>query len=203
MPSIDTIIFDLGGVLIDWNPDYVFQKTIPDAERRAFFYQNICTHDWNIEQDAGRPLAVATEQLVAENPDWETEIRDFYGRWEDMLGGPIPETVDLFRELRGLGRHRFYALTNWSHETFPVALGRYDFLHWFDGRVVSGEEMTRKPFDDIYEILLERYSVEPQRAVFIDDNADNVAAAERLGIHGIRFENAADLRGRLVGLGVI
>ena len=128
MKQINTIIFDLGGVLIDWNPEYVFREVIPDDDRRNYFFQHICTHDWNIEQDAGRPLAVATEMLVREFPDWETEIRTYYDRWEDMLGGPIHDTVDILRSLRDQKKHRLLALTNWSGETFPVALGLYDFL---------------------------------------------------------------------------
>lgn len=189
-----TIIFDLGGVLIDWNPEYVFRKVIPDVERRQFFFENICTHDWNVEQDAGRPIAVATELLVNQYPEWETEIRSYYGRWEEMLGGPIHETVELLRELRDRGEHRLLALTNWSAETFPVALERYDFLHWFEGIVVSGDEKTRKPFPDIYQTLLSRYSVDPATAVFIDDGIKNVHGAENLGIRGIHFQNAAALR---------
>lgn len=200
--QIDTIIFDLGGVLIDWNPEYVFREVIPDAERRAHFFENICTSDWNVEQDAGRLLQVATDQLVAEHPDWEPEIRAYYGRWVEMLGGPIDETVELFRELRERGEHKIYALTNWSHETFPIALGMYDFLHWFDGRIVSGEERTRKPFADIYEILLERFNVAPERAVFIDDSLKNVRGGEAVGIRGIHFQSAAQLREDLEKLGV-
>jgi 2-haloacid dehalogenase len=195
--QLDTIIFDLGGVLIDWNPEYVFRTVIPEDDRRAFFFANICTSDWNVEQDAGRTLQEGTDLLVAQWPEWESEIRTFYGRWEDMLGGPIPETVELFRALKEQGMHRLLALTNWSHETFPVALERYDFLHWFEGIVVSGVEKTRKPFTDIYKILLERYSVDPERAVFIDDNLHNVKAAESLGIKGVHFLSADDLREKL------
>ena len=193
MKKITTIIFDLGGVLIDWNPEYVFRTLIPDDARRAFFFQNICTHDWNVEQDAGRPIAVATEMLIQEHPEWVSEIRDYYGRWEDMLGGPIPETVDILRQLRDKGQHRLLALTNWSGETFPVALARYDFLHWFEGIVVSGDEGTRKPFPDIYQILLDRYNVNPAEAVFIDDSHKNVQAAEDLNIHGIHFQSPMQL----------
>lgn len=200
--QIDTIIFDLGGVLIDWNPEYVFREVIPDAERRAYFFENICTSDWNVEQDAGRPLQVATDQLVVEHPDWEPEIRAYYGRWVEMLGGPIDETVELFRELRERGDHKIYALTNWSHETFPIALGMYDFLHWFDGRIVSGEERTRKPFADIYEILLQRFNVAPERAVFIDDSLKNVRGGEAVGIRGIHFQSPAQLREELRKLSV-
>lgn len=191
---ISTIIFDLGGVLIDWNPEYVFRHLIPDPERRRFFFENICTHEWNVEQDAGRPIAEATELLVNQHPEWEPEIRAYYGRWEEMLGGPIPETVELLRELRDSGEHRLLALTNWSSETFPVALARYDFLHWFEGIVVSGDEKTRKPFPHIYELLLDRYGVNPAEAIFIDDSLKNVEAAEALGIHGVHFQGAEALR---------
>ena len=200
--TISTIIFDLGGVLIDWNPEYVFRELIPDPERRRFFFENICTHEWNIEQDAGRPLAEATELLVNEHPDWESEIRAYYGRWEEMLGGPIHETVELLRELRDREEHRLLALTNWSGETFPVALSRYDFLHWFEGIVVSGDEKTRKPFADIYEILLDRYEVNPSQAVFIDDSLKNVEGAEAVGIKGIHFQSTAQLKESLLEWGV-
>ena len=199
---INTIIFDLGGVLIDWNPEYVYRKVIPDPERRRFFFENICTHEWNVEQDAGRPLAEATELLVNEYPEWENEIRAFYGRWEEMLGGPIHETVDLLRELRENEAHRLLALTNWSGETFPVALSKYDFLHWFEGIVVSGDEKTRKPFADIYEILLDRYQVNPEQAIFIDDSLKNVEGAEAVGINGIHFQGTAQLRETLQEWGV-
>ena len=194
MNNIKTIIFDLGGVLIDWNPAYVFEKVIPDDARRAFFFQNICTHDWNVEQDAGRPIVVATEMLVEKHPEWESEIRDYYGRWEEMLGGPIEGTVGLLRTLREQGQHRLLALTNWSSETFPVALARYDFLHWFEGIVVSGDEGTRKPFPEIYQILLDRYEVDPETAVFIDDSAHNIAGAAALQIKGIHFKSPDQLR---------
>ena len=200
--AINTIIFDLGGVLIDWNPEYVFREVIPDPERRRFFFENICTHDWNVEQDAGRPIAEATEMLVTEFPEWEPEIRAYYGRWEEMLGGPIHDTVELLRELRDRQEHRLLALTNWSNETFPVALSRYDFLQWFEGIVVSGDEKTRKPFADIYEILLDRYEVVPEEAVFIDDSLKNVEGAEIVGINGIHYQGTAQLRDTLSEWGI-
>ncbi len=199
---LNTIIFDLGGVLIDWNPEYVFRQVIPDAEKRRYFFDNICTHDWNVEQDAGRTLADGTALLVEQFPEWEHEIRAFYGRWEEMLGGPIPDTVRILEELRDAGTHRLLALTNWSHETFPVALERYDFLHWFEGILVSGTEKTRKPFRDIYELMLSRYQVEPGKAVFIDDSLKNVEGAQGVGLHGIHFRSPDGLRQALRELGV-
>ncbi len=199
---LSTIIFDLGGVLIDWNPEYVFREVIPEEERRRYFFDNICTPEWNIEQDAGRPLAEATDLLVKQWPDWEPEVRSFYGRWEEMLGGPIQETVELLRELRDLGTHRLLALTNWSAETFPVALERYEFLQWFEGIVVSGTERTRKPFADIYQVLLDRYGVSAEESVFIDDSLKNVEGAAAIGMHGIHFQNTEQLREALRSFGV-
>ena len=139
MKKIDTIVFDLGGVLIDWNPDYVYKHIFPNETERKWFYDNICTPDWNEEQDAGRSLGEGTEHLVKKFPEHETSIRAYYGRWKEMLGGPIHETVEIFRQLKFHTDLKLYALTNWSAETFPVALELYDFLHWFDGRLVSGE----------------------------------------------------------------
>jgi 2-haloacid dehalogenase len=203
MTIIKTIIFDLGGVLIDWNPEYVFSSLIPDTERRQFFFEHVCPYSWNVEQDAGRTFEEATNERVALFPEWEPEIRAYYGRWEEMLGGPIHETVDLFKALKDKQLHQIVALTNWSHESFPVAQARYDFLGWFDGIVVSGVEKTRKPYLPIYEILLERYGVEPTTAVFIDDSLPNVEAARSLGIHGVHFQSAAQLKTDLEALGVV
>lgn len=199
----NTVIFDLGGVLIDWNPDYVFDQIFDDPARKQFFYENICTPHWNEEQDAGRPLQVATELLLAQFPEWETEIKAYYGRWEEMLGGPIHETVEILRTIRDAGSHRLYALTNWSAETFPVALERFDFLHWFEGIVVSGTERTRKPFGDFYQILFDRYGVDPAQAVFIDDNARNVEAGKQLGLTSLRFTTAGQLAQELRELGIL
>ncbi|MFM7672432.1 MAG: HAD family hydrolase [Bacteroidota bacterium] len=196
--AVDTIIWDLGGVLIDWKTTYVFDEHYFDSlDKRDHFFEHICTSDWNENQDAGYPIAKATEEKIAEHPSWESAIRDFYGRWEDMLGGPIQETVDVFRDLRATKRYKFYALTNWSAETFPKALARYDFLHWFDGRVVSGEEKTRKPFPDFYQILLNRYQIDTASSLFIDDNLRNVRAAEALNIPSVQFQDPVQLRAEL------
>jgi 2-haloacid dehalogenase len=193
--NINTIIFDLGGVLIDWNPRYVFDNNYFDtAEKRDYFFNNICTNDWNEEQDAGRSIVEATQILVQQFPDWEQPIRDYYGRWTDMLKASIPETVELFRELKKSERYKIYALTNWQAGLFDIALVRYNFLHWFDGRVVSGEEKTRKPFPEFYQRLLDRYNVNPAEALFIDDNLRNVKAAETLGITSIHFQSPSQLK---------
>ena len=192
--DINTIIFDLGGVLVDWNPKYLFDENYFENEaKRNYFFDHICTPDWNEEQDAGRSIVDATQLLVAQHPEWEGAIRDFYGRWVEMLGGPILDTVDIFKSIKNTGKYRTYALTNWQAGLFDIALCRYDFLHWFDGRVVSGVEQTRKPFPEFYKILLERYAVHPQEAIFIDDNMRNVQAALELGIDSIHFQSPQQL----------
>jgi 2-haloacid dehalogenase len=204
MYKINTIIFDLGGVLIDWNPSYVFNDDYFDSrEKRDYFFENICTPGWNENQDAGYPIAKATEEKIALFPEWEKEIRDYYGRWTEMLRGPIRETVDIFRELKQNPGLKIYALTNWSAETFPVALERFDFLQWFDGRVVSGEEKMRKPFPEFYRLLLDRYHVKPGEALLIDDNLRNVKAGELLGIQSIHFKNAIKLKEQLINFQLI
>jgi len=192
--KIKAIIFDLGNVLIDWNPKYVFDKLIEDEEKRKHFFENICTPDWNEEQDAGRSIKQATEELVKKHPDWKDAIEAFYGRWTEMLGGPINETVDILWKLKQSNHYKLYALTNWSAETFPVALGLYDFLHWFDGRVVSGEEKMRKPNPAFYQILLDRYQLKAEETLFIDDSLRNISAAEKLGIKSILFQSPQQLQ---------
>ena len=188
--TINTIIFDLGGVLIDWNPRYVYRTIFDSEEEVEWFLNNVCTSEWNERQDEGYLLVKATEELIAKFPEWEKEISAYYGRWIEMLGGPIEETVEIFRQLKKNTALKIYALTNWSAELFPIALDRYDFLHWFDGRVVSGEEKTRKPFPEFYQILLDRYSIDPGHAVFIDDNLRNIKGGEEEGITGIHFQNS-------------
>jgi 2-haloacid dehalogenase len=201
--EIKAIIWDLGNVLVDWNPRYVFDRLIEDESRRAYFFENICTMDWNENQDAGYPIAQATQDLVSRHPDWKEYIEAYYGRWEEMLGGPIEGTVALFRRIRAEGKYKFYALTNWSHELFPTALRLYNFLHLFDGRVVSGEERMRKPDPRFYNILLDRYGLKPDEALFIDDNARNVRAAEELGIRSVLFQSPAQLETALKEQGII
>ena len=200
---IDTLIFDLGAVLIDWNPNYLYRTIFEDETERHLFLSTICTPDWNEEQDGGRSIQDGTELQVARFPQHKTAIEAFYGRWSEMLGGPIAATVAIFAELRATDKYRFYALTNWSAETFPIAQERFDFLSWFDGIVVSGIEKDRKPFASFYHTLLNRYSVESDKALFIDDNRRNVEAAEALGIRSLHFTSPDNLRNDLIQLGVL
>ncbi|MGC6421727.1 MAG: HAD family hydrolase [Flavobacteriaceae bacterium] len=201
MKPINTIIFDLGGVLIDWNPAYVFLDAFHgDREKMEWFFEKICTSDWNENQDAGYPLQQATEDRVALFPQYEAYIRMYYGRWEEMLGGPMEATVAILGELIKNPNVKVVALTNWSAETFPVALERFDFLHWFEGIVVSGVEKTRKPFPEIYQLTLDRFNLEAEHSLFIDDNLRNIQAAQKMGIQTHHFQKpsllATDLTNR-------
>lgn len=198
MKNIDTIIFDLGGVLIDWNPEYVYLDVFKgDREKMKWFFDTICTNDWNENQDAGYPLSKATEERVKLFPEHEELIRMYYGRWEEMLGDAIDDTVTILEQLIDSDKYKVVALTNWSHETFPVALRKFEFLHWFEGIIVSGEEKTRKPFKDIYELTLNRFQIKPENSIFIDDNLRNIEAAKALGINSIHFKSALLLKEHL------
>jgi len=199
---IDTIIFDLGGVLIDWNPRYVYRKIFKTEEEVDWFLQNVTTSEWNENQDAGYPLHKATEELIAKHPKWEPEIKAYYGRWLEMLGEDIHETVEILRELKDTGKYKLYALTNWSAETFPHALKRFEFFKVFDGVVVSGQEKMRKPSAEFYKILIDRYHLDPVSTIFIDDSLRNVKGAEAVGITGIHFHNPTQLRNELRRKGI-
>ncbi|MCC2547268.1 HAD family phosphatase [Hymenobacter sp. BT175] len=201
--SITAVIFDLGGVLIDWNPRYLYRKLIADEAEMTRFLDTITTPDWNEEQDAGRSLAEGTALLAAQHPEHRELIEHFYGRWPEMLGGAIQGTVDILAELRDAGNYTLYALTNWSAETFPVAQQQFGFLSWFEGIVVSGTEKMRKPAPAFYQLLLTRYDLEPGQAVFIDDNERNIRAAEALGLHALLFQTPEQLRQDLLALGVL
>jgi len=199
---ITTIIFDLGNVLVDWNPMHVYRDYFDSEEKRNYFFDNICTADWNEMQDEGRSIVDATQELVKKYPDWEQPIRDYYGRWTEMLKGPIPGTVEIFRQLKGNGKYKIYALTNWQAGLFDIALVRYNFMHWFDGRVVSGVEKMRKPFPQFYQRLLDRYNVNPAEALFIDDSLRNVKGAEAVGIKSIHFTSPEQLKEELNKKGI-
>ena len=203
MTEIKNVIFDLGGVLIDWNPEYVYLEVFKgDREKMKWFFDKICTMDWNENQDAGYPLQQATEERVKLFPEYEEWIRIYYGRWEEMLGKQIDGTVTILKQLIDNPNYKVVALTNWSAETFPIALERFDFLHWFEGIVVSGTEKMRKPFNEIYELTLNRFNIEASQSLFIDDNARNIEAAKKMGINTIRFNNPTQLKSELKSLNI-
>ena len=192
--NIKTIILDLGGVLIDWNPEYLYRKIFNnDESKMEWFLTEICPYSWNENQDAGKSWPLAIEEKVAEHPQYREWIEAYYYRWEEMLGGSLQGTIEILKKLIDSKKYQILALTNWSADTFPKALQHFEFLHWFDGIVVSGEENTRKPFHDIYQILFERYNVTPSEAIFIDDNTKNIEAGNELGLNCINFKSPTDL----------
>ena len=202
--KIENIIFDLGGVLLDWNPEYLYTKIIEDdQEKMDWFLQNICTTEWNIEQDAGRSFKEGTDLLLDQYPQYESWIRAFYVRWNEMLKGEIKDTVLTLNKLSELNELKLYALTNWSVETFPIAEARFPFLKLFEGIVVSGMENTIKPFPQIYQILLNRYQFDAEKCLFIDDNKENVEAATHIGMAAIHFKNPYQLNEELLQMGIL
>ncbi len=202
-PMIDTIIFDLGGVLIDWNPKYLYRKIFDTEEEVEDFLDNICTFSWNEEQDGGRSIAEANALLIDQYPEHEDEIRAFYGRWTEMLGGAIEPMVDIFKACKAKSEYNVYALTNWSAETWPIAWSTFPFLHQFDGIVVSGQERLKKPDKAIYERIISRYGIEPQKAIFIDDNLRNIKAAKKHGLHTIHHLDPDSTADKLRALKII
>jgi 2-haloacid dehalogenase len=198
----DIVVFDLGGVLIDWNPRHLYRKLFTgDEAAMEHFLATVCTHEWNRGQDAGRTFAEGARLLKAEHPDKAGLIDAYCARFDEMMPGPITGSVDILADLKSSGAP-LYCLTNFSAETYPSTFERFEFLRWFRGVVVSGEVGVIKPDPRIFELLLERFAIDPQRAVYIDDVAANVDAARPFGIHAIHFTTPAALRAELVELGL-
>lgn len=196
---IKNIIFDFGAVLVDWNPRYLFVPYFGDADKAEWFLTEICPYEWNAQCDAGRPIKDITEERVAEFPAWEKEIRMYFDRWVDMMGGPIPGMEALVREYKQRG-YGVWGLTNWSAETFPLVRDDYPVFKLLDGYVVSGKEKLLKPDARLYRVLLDRYGLKAEECVFIDDNPNNTAGAEAVGIKGIVFQGVEQLRKQLDAL---
>ncbi|PJJ66362.1 HAD family hydrolase [Chryseobacterium geocarposphaerae] len=200
--EIKNIIFDFGGVLMDWNPRYFFKDYFNDDEKMEYFLENVTQSAWNQEQDRGRSLSEGTEVQVKKFPDWEKEIRAYYDNWTTMLKSDIPQNVEVLRKLAKTHYHLF-GLTNWSEETFPYALENYDFFQLFDGKiVVSGTEKLIKPDPEIWYVLLERYNLKPQESVFIDDSLKNIETARSLGFETVHITTETNLEKELIDLGI-
>ncbi|MDC0389579.1 HAD family phosphatase [Flavobacteriaceae bacterium] len=191
--KIETIIFDLGGVLVDWNPEYVYLNEFNgDRKKMQWFFDNICTSSWNEEQDGGYLMADATDERINLFPKYKKLIKMFYGRWEEMLKGEIKGTVEILHKLKRK-KYKLIALTNWSSETFPVAVKKFKFLKLFDGIVVSGKVKMLKPSPEIYNYTLKKYGLIANKSIFIDDRISNVDGAIKCGIHGIQFVSPKNL----------
>ncbi len=190
---IKNIVFDFGGVLVDWDPRHFYRNIFKSEEEMEYFLTNVCTPEWNTLTDWKLTFAEAIEQLVPKFPQYEREIRLYWDGWIEMLHAEIPESIAFKAALRAEG-YRLYGLTNWSAETFPIAEQKFSFMKDLDGLVVSGYERVKKPDVRIYQLLLERYNLRPEETVFFDDHIENVIAARELGIHGIFFKDAAQAR---------
>jgi 2-haloacid dehalogenase len=203
MPNQTVAVFDLGGVLIDWNPRYLYRKLFKgDEAAMEHFLATVCTSAWNLQQDAGRPFAEACAALKLEHPEDAELIDAWFERQSEMIAGPIENTVRILAELRDC-RVPLYALSNWSAETFPSALQRFDFLHWFQGILLSGEVRLVKPDPRIFKLFFERHHIEPAQTVYVDDLPRNVETANALGMHGIVFTDPPALRAELVKIGLL
>lgn len=195
MESLKNIVFDFGGVLIDWNPVYLYRNIFGTEEEMNHFLEHVCRYDWNILQDAGRSLADGTRILQDQHPEYREEIAMYYGRWVEMLGGTIEENVKLIKPLKK--KYSLYGLTNWSAETIPIAMERYDFFKDLDGIVVSGVEKIIKPDPQLYRILLDRYGIQARESLFIDDNYANIETAQQLGFQTIHLVDGVNLEEEL------
>ena len=198
-----TVIFDMGGVLIDWNPRHLYRKLFPgDEPGMEDFLATVCTPAWNFRQDQGRSLAEATRELSLAHPQHAELIAAYYGRWDEMIPRPIAGMVELVGELRDRGAP-IYGLSNTSAETYPHVLEKHPFMGCLRDIVLSSEHGIVKPDPAIYRLAVERFGIDPLTAVFIDDNKVNAEAAEVVGIKGIPFTGAEALRAELVGLGLL
>src|SRR5271154_3726821 len=203
MPNRSIAVFDLGGVLIDWNPRSLYRKLFAGAAAAMeHFLATVCTSSWNAQQDAGRPFAEACASLKLEHPGHADLIDAWIQRQEEMVTGPLPGTVDILAELRAHAVP-LYALSNWSAETFPISLKRFDFLQWFQGILLSGEVRLLKPDPRIFQLFFQTHAIDPAHAIYIDDLKPNIEAAAAFGMHGILFTNPPALRAELVSLGLL
>jgi HAD superfamily hydrolase (TIGR01509 family) len=190
------IVFDLGGVLVDWNPRYLYRKLFDDDATMEWFLDQVCHGAWNLEQDRGRSFADAIEEAALRHPDQRAMIEAYHARWHEMVAGEIEGSVTILEELSQAG-YELHALTNWSAETFPIARARFAFLERFETILVSGDERLVKPDPRIFQLMLERIAHPAQACVYIDDSAKNVGAAAALDFDAIHFTSAPQLRTEL------
>jgi 2-haloacid dehalogenase len=200
-PAVDAVVFDLGGVLLDWDPRYLYRKLIDDPAQLADFLDRVCTGDWHRAHDLGATTLESCRELAREYPEHADLIMAWAERGEEMIAGQIDGTVEVLAELSRAGVPCF-ALSNMEAETFPLRRDRFAFMRYFDGYVISGIEGVAKPDPAIFELLLTRHGLDPARTAFIDDNPDNIAAAEQLGVRVIPFGDPDQVRGELRALGL-
>ncbi len=196
------VIFDLGGVLLEWDPRNLYRRLIPDAEACEHFLTEVCPPEWNHQQDAGRSFADAEAEAISRHPDKADLIRAWLPGFDEMIPNAVQGTVDILERLHARNVP-LYALTNFSGETFKPTFKRFPFFQRFRGIVVSGDEKMLKPEARIYQLLCSRYGVDPKDAIFIDDVPKNVEGANAVGIHGIHFRSPTQLEQELRSLGFL
>ncbi|HZQ87894.1 MAG TPA: HAD family phosphatase [Acidimicrobiales bacterium] len=198
---LDAVVFDLGGVLMEWEPRRLYRTMFDDDAAMEHFLATVCTPAWNDELDRGLPFAAGVAQLTALHPEHAELISAYHSRWDEMLGGAIDDAVDVLRDLKAASVP-VYALSNWSAETYPVARRRYEFLDWFDGVLISGDVGVTKPDPRIFDELCDRFGLQPARTLFVDDRRDNVEGARRYGLLAVQFTSGVTLRESLRDLGL-
>ena len=199
---IKAIIFDFGGVLLDWNPRHLYRRYFEEPQQMEAFLKEINFTAWNARQDQGRPFVEAVAELSSQFPHHAKLIRAYHEHWEDSIAGPIAGTVLIARALKGAG-YPLYGLTNWSAETFPLAYDKYDFLRLFDTIVVSGEVRLIKPDPQIFELTRQKTGQPAAHCLLIDDSADNLAVAIKMGFQTILYRSPELLEQRLLELGLL
>jgi 2-haloacid dehalogenase len=194
VPAISAVVYDIGGVLLDWDPRHLYRKLFGgDEAAMERFLAEVCSPEWHRAHDLGRDTAQSCAELSARYPDQADLILAWARRGEEMIPGPVPGSAELLAELKQTGMP-CYGLSNMEAETFPVRLSRFGFLRLLDGFVISGIEGVAKPDPRIFRMLLRRFRLRPGRTLFVDDNAANVAAAQALGMNAVRFESTPQLR---------
>jgi 2-haloacid dehalogenase len=202
VPPVEAVVFDLGGVLLDWNPRYLYRQLFDDEQTMEHFLTDVCTLDWHEAHDRGVSFADSAAELSARHPDHGELIRAWGERSEEMVAGPIEGTVEVLAELRQRGVP-CYALTNMEAETYPLRRDRYEFLRWFDGTVVSSSEGVVKPYPEIFLRLLRRFGLVAERTLVVDDAERNIATARSLGMQTVLFRSPEQLRAWLVQAGLL
>lgn len=197
-----TIVFDFGGVLIDWNPRHLYKKMFHDKNEMEWFLENVCSGEWNLMHDKGAKFSESIPILQAQYPQYSKEIESYYTRWPEMVAGPIEGSIEILNELQSKG-YTVYGLTNWSRETFNIVYRDFEFFRKLDGIVVSADEKLLKPDPKLFNVLLKRFDLKPESCVFIDDNLQNYETAKEMGFISIRFTSPENLRLALQQLDVL
>jgi 2-haloacid dehalogenase len=195
------VVFDLGGVLIDWNPRHLYRQLFADQDEMEDFLADVCTSAWHLQHDLGANTRESCQRLAERHPGYRDMIMAWADRSEEMIAGQFDDTVTVLEDVKA-GGTRCYALSNMEAETFPVRLERFAFMKSFDGLVISGLEGLAKPDERIFEVLLRRYDLDPAATFFVDDTKPNVDAARALGMNAVQFSSARQLRAELAALGV-